>query len=36
MFRRRAILEQLAQLLAEFWRIAVMVYRNRVFDCGLQ
>jgi hypothetical protein len=36
MFRRRAILEQLAELLAQLWRIVVMVHRNRMVDSGLQ
>jgi hypothetical protein len=33
---RRAILEQLAQLVAQLWRITVMMHRNHMFDSGLQ
>jgi hypothetical protein len=36
MFRWHAILEQLAELLAQLWRIVVMVHRNRMVDSGLQ
>jgi hypothetical protein len=36
MFRRHAILEQLPELLAQLWRIVVMVHRNRMVDSGLQ
>jgi hypothetical protein len=36
MLWRRTILEHLAQLLAQLWRIAVMMYGNRMLNCGSQ
>src|SRR5450830_147772 len=36
LFGWHAILEQLAQLLAQFRRILVMVHRHRVIGCRLQ
>jgi hypothetical protein len=33
---RRTILEHLAQLLTQLWRIAVMMYGNRMLNCGSQ
>jgi hypothetical protein len=36
MFGRHAILEQLAELLAQLRRIVVMVHRHRMVDSGLQ